>query len=732
MNFLDVVPQAQTPVQRLEADYQPFAATEAAESPLTGYLLIFLRRRYLILGFIVAGLLAALLITFTTVKLYRATTVVEIAREASRVVDQKGVEPMDTGRAIEFYQTQYGLIRSRALAEAVVRDLRLSQNPTFLYGYGRSQPKAGVASPPRAALDRTAANIVQGNLLVNPVRGSGLVEVSFSSPDPSLSAKIANAIADKNIRTNLTRQFDATAYARHFLEQQLELTRAKLEDSERRLVAYANQQNIITLDSGQASSDGSPQSPKSLPSVDLEALNASLMQARADRIAAQAHTQGSRNGSAALTDPTLSALRQSRADLGGQLAKLLAQFKPDYPPVQALQHQINEIDNQIAARTNQISGSVSSEYRSALAREQALQAQVNTLKGSVLNFRERSIQYNILQREADTNRQQYQALLQRYKEIGVAGNVGANNISVVDAAETPTSPFTPRMTLNLLLGGIMGLVFGAAAAFVLEQLDESITSPHDLEARLGVPLLGNVPKLAADTDPLHELEDRRSSFVEAYNSVQTSLRFSTSRGAPRGILVTSARAAEGKTTTSVAIARNFALLGHSVALIDADMRNPSIHRLLDLSNARGLSNALSGTENIDGLLHAELDSRLSVMTAGPLPPNPAELLAGARFAEILKYLGERFEYVVVDGPPVLGLADAPLIASYVEATVFVVSASGTRTKAARIAINRLAGARAHLIGAILTKFVAKHAGYDYGYSYDYGSRDSTKKLTDES
>lgn len=704
---------------------------EVDDSPLTAYVQMLYRRKWLILGFMAAGLLVALLITLNTTRLYRATATIEIQREAARVVEQKGVEPPSTVGSVEFYQTQYGLLRSRALAEEVVRKLRLADNPTLLYGYsGGGAPEAGDGrpAPTRKALEDRATGIVQSRLVVAPVRGSGLVEVSFASPDPALSAKIANAIADAYIESNLSRRFDATSYAREFLERQLEELRQRLEDSERRVVEYANREGLISIRT--TGGDGEASAEQDLSSVDLAALNSALAEARADRIAAEAKANGAGGQSAnlarQLSDPAIATLRQSRADLAAQLARLKIQFKPDYPQVQALERQLGEIDRQLGQQQGLVSSSVRADYNAALERERALQAKVDALKSNVLNNRSRSIQYNILEREAQTNRDQYQALLQRYKEVGIAGGVGVNNISIVDRAVVPGGPFTPRPFVNLLVGGVLGLLIGAGLAFVLAQLDETIVSPHDLQSKIGISLLGSVPRLSSDVDVLEELEDRRSTLVEAYNSVQTSLRFSTSHGVPRTIVITSARPAEGKTTTSVALARNLALLGARTLLVDGDMRNPSIHRALGLPNATGLSDTLTGNENYDALISREEGSSLSVMTSGPLPPNPAELLAGRRLNVVLDALRDRYDHVVIDGPPVLGLADSPLIASHVEATIFVIAANETRSKAARIAIKRLLDARGRVLGAVFTKFNAQQIGYDYGYSYEYGAKRKTR------
>lgn len=687
---------------------------------LLTYLRLLLRRKWLILGCIVAGAVIAVLMTMTTVKLYRASAQLEIDREAAQVVEQKGVEPPATVGAMEFYQTQYGLLHSRALAQLVVRRLRLYDNPEFLFGYVGGGKTAATPEAPRDKLEERATGMVLANTTVAPVRGSGLVEVSFASPDPVLSAKVANTLADSFIQSNLDRRYQQTDYARRFLENQLNILRVRLEASERKVVAYANQQGLI--DFQEAGANGQPGTSQPMAALNLQALNDALLKAKSDRIALQSSTQSqSSELQRTLSDPAVSAMRQSRADLQAQLAKLLVQFKPDYPQVQALQQQVHELDRQIAAQTGTVKRSVSADYSAAIRREADLQGKVNAAKGALLNERERSIQYNILQREADTNREQYQALLQRYKEVGVAAGVGVNNVSIVDRAEVPGAPFKPRPMLNLLLGLLLGAGAGIAITLLLAQLDESLAAPDEVTQKLGVPLLGSIPRISDGFVLLDELRDQKSLLSEAYYSLSTSLRFSTNHGVPRTMLVTSARAAEGKTSTTIATARNLARLYGNALLIDGDLRRPSVHNVLGLDNARGFSDALAGEEDLFSLVQ-QSEGGLSVITSGMVPPNPVDLLAGDRLAQVLDRLSTRFSHIVIDGPPILGLADAPLISNVVEGCIFVIAAGETGVNAASGSIARLNRARAHVLGVVLTKFDAKRIGYDYGYSYEYGAK----------
>lgn len=707
------------------------------ESQLTEYFQVLLRRRWIVIAGIILGVILAAVISWTTTPLYRATTSLEIAREAEKIINVQGVESGARASGNEFYPTQYGLLRSRSLALTVVRKLRLDQNIQFMYGYAGNAADAAKLQEQnvdRAALQERAAGILQRNLTITPVRNSSLVSVSFDSPDPDLSLRIANAIAENFISANLERRFESSAYARKFLEEQLAETRAKLEESERAAVNYADRQQIINFEGQPVPNGGGARSVgQSLVEAELAALNTSLVSARSERISFEArYEQARKRGGSALsesrTDAAGSALRERRAELSAEYSKSLARFKPDYPTMVALRQQIDQIDRQLDGQGQAILGTIQSDYRAALQRENALQEKVAALKDQMLDLRRRSIQYNIYQRDADTNRILYDGLLQRYKEIGIAGGVGNNNVAVVDQATRPGTPYTPRTSLNLLIGLLGGLLIGALLAFMFEQLDESIVAPHDLERKLGVPLLGSIPRVGDNDDkPSEMLDDPKSIVSEAYLSVQTALQFTTNHGAPRSFIVTSSRASEGKTTSSVALSRNLAARGRKVLLIDADMRNPSIHKFFGLRNVTGFSDLLSGNDDMAKLAQAGPVAGLTIVTSGPIPPNPSELLSGTRLSEVLERLLTIYDHVVFDAPPVMGLADSPIIAAQVEGAVFVIAAVETRAKAARIALRRLADVQAHIIGAILTKFNAKQIGYEYGYSYDYGERNSPRR-----
>jgi capsular exopolysaccharide synthesis family protein len=694
---------------------------------LTRYLRIVLRWRWVILGIIAATLIIGLVITLLMTPYYRATVRIEIAREANKVVNIQGVSPESSPIDLEFFQTQYGLLKSRSLAEKVARQLNLVDNRKFfeMFGEERAYEQANSSQDSRSTRPtrlRKAGEILLEHLEIAPIRGSSLVDVNFTSPDPALSQQVANAWAENFIRINLQRRFDASSYARRFLEERLEQLRAKLEESERNLVAYAGRQRIINLPA-QGGATGTGSAERSLVADDLASLNIELAKATADRVRAQSQLSRTQNGGATdqgLENLAISGIRQKRAELAGEYSRLLSQFKPDYPPAVSIASQIRELDRSIAREEARVGQTLRTNYEASVARENDLRNRVAQLEGKLLDLKRRSIQYNIYQRDVDTNRQLYDGLLQRYKEIGVAAGIGTNNIAIVDRAEIPERPASPRLVLNMAVALLAGLALACAAAFALEHIDETITNPGDVADELELPLLGTIPRLAAGEDPMQTLQDRKSALVDAYLAVQTYLELSTEQGVPATLSVASTRPAEGKSTTAYAVALLLARARKRVLLIDGDMRSPSVHRIFGLRNAAGLSNYLAGADDYRSNIHATANEGLFAMSAGPTPPNAAELLGSGRLQTLLDVLTKEFDHVVIDSPPVMGLADALLIASRVEGTVFAVESHGIRAGLVRVAIERLRGAHARLLGVVLTKFEANRAHFGYGYDYGYG------------
>jgi capsular exopolysaccharide synthesis family protein len=627
----------------------------------------------------------------------------------------------------DFVATQVGLLSSRSLAERVAQDLNLAGNPNFV------SEKADPATRLQIATDKVA-----GNLDVIPPESGELIRYSYSSESPQLSAQIANAIADAFINSSLQRKYEASAYARNFLERQIAKTRGELENSERQLVQYAQAQGIINTSSagaGSADASSSNSDADSPQGESLIQLNQALSDATAKRVAAQGAYQaalgsGMTSQEAASTQP----LQQQLAALEAQYQDKLTYLKPDHPQMVSLHSQIDELQKQIAKDAAQVSSarinSLRADYQAAAAAERALQAKVAQLKGQVLNLRGRSIQYAILQRDVDTNRALYNALLQRYKQVGVAGGIGTSPVSIVDHASVPAAPYKPKLILNLLVGVVLGLIAGMGIAVVLEYNSDTIKTREDVRKKLGIACLGSIPKRSGKDFLLQDLSDPGSAVSEAYSTVAASLQFSTESGVPKVLLASSARSGEGKSSSVLALAQNFARRGNSVLLIDCDLRKPAFKTAAD---DIGLTKLLTNDEPVAAHVSATQFENLWLLGAGPLPPNPADLLSTSRFQAILREAAAQFDMVLIDAPPVLGLADSSLLAAICKNVIFVVESGKTRRAAALEAVNRLRRSGAHVLGAILSKSVedSRAYGYAYGSGYGYGKYGAVDRKSSE-
>lgn len=714
---------------------------------LRDLLRIFLKRKWTILLIFAVFALFSVVRTYLAPPVYRASTTIQIEKFLPRVFDYKEVAPLEApDENADFYQTNYELLKSRTLAERAVEEIGLRKNPPpesvslqpagnpgfehretgsifeDLFNRIRKGPPAADIDP--ATRDDTAlVSSFQSSLTVEPVRRSRLVRLHFDSTDPFFAAKAVNTLAQSFININLERRFEASAYAKTFLEEKLAQTKARLEDSERDLVKYSRDLEVMSGDEKQ-----------NVFNQNLQEFNQAVAKAEQERIRAEVVVKQAQESPDSLLvvqeNRTLNALKQNRARLDAEYQENLAIYKPAFPKMQQLQSQIAEVDKQIKAELAQVRASAVASFRAARSQELLLKERLGGAKQQLLDLQSRSIRYSILKREVDTNRTLYDGLLQRLKEIGVAGGVGINNISVVDKAQVPAYPYKPDLGRNVTMGLAIGLLIGLLVAWLLEHLDDSIRFADDVERETGAAVLGVVPKLKVTEAMKSGIAlgphlDPTSAFSEAYRSVRTALQFSTASGAPRRLVVTSSSKNEGKSTTALALAINFAQMGKPVLLIDADLRNPVLHKMLKLENTRGLSNYLSSNSTVLQMVQKTNIPNLFVMTTGPLPPNPVELLSGTKMPTLLQQAEEHFAHVIVDGPPVLGIADSIVLTNQVDNAVFVVESGRTRKGHAKAALKRLQQAGVHPLGVILTKIDSYHDLYGYNsYYYQYAAKPS--------
>ena len=676
------------------------------------------RHRLLVMAIVAVTLALGVLALFLVHPTFRASASVEIEDQAVKVLgteDRPSSGNQDTDRLL---QTQIDILKSRALAERVADGLNLAGDDKFLAAQG-IKPKQNIKR-------EQVIQALRDGLVVSLPRNSRVVPVEFDSASPALAATIANSYADNLIAGNLQRHYDTSSYSKDFLQNQLTLTKARLEQSERALLDYARSAGIVDPSAGGGDpSNPSNNAPHSLTSASLIELNQSLAAARATRIQAQGRWQQAAvtplmNLPDVLGNPAIQQLSQKKAELMAQYQEDLEHRMPDHPVVKQELAALNAIDRQMNALAAGIRNSIHNQYQTAQSQETELERTVNGLKGDTLAEQSLGIRYNILKREVDTNRELYNGLLQRFKEVSAEAGVTSNNISVIDRAEPPLLPISPNPKVNIILSLLAGLVIALATVAALETFRDGVRDPDEVEQRFGVPLLGVIPRLKGPAAAA-QLVDRSSDISEAYQTVRASVELCSDQGTPRTLVVTSSREGEGKSTTALAMARDAAASGRKVLLIDADMRRPSVHKLLGLQKIPGLSNMLTQQMPASAVIHPTDTDGLFAMPAGPKPPSPAELLGGAGFRALLTYLKDEYDQIIIDSPPVLGLADAPRLASIVDGTLVVMEANRSQRGAITAAMRRLNAARANIIGAVLVKFDPKKADASASFMLDYYS-----------
>jgi succinoglycan biosynthesis transport protein ExoP len=701
------------------------------------YIIAAARANIVLIFATLGGALAiALVATLLQTPRYSAAASIQINNQGNAVLKNQdeetsegAINASDTDR---FLKTQTDVLKSRGLAQRVAQKLKLAANPRFFTAQEAKLPVAGTSET--LVRDRVTTLLLD-NLVVNLPRDSRIVRISFESTDPAMAADIANAYATEFIQSNLKRKFDSSSYARDFVSGQLADAKKRLEDSERAINTYARSAGLIRMTDPAAKE--SSQGSASVTTSSLLQLNTAANEAKSKRITAEGRWRAINgapllSSSEVVSNATITALLGQQAQIESAYDEERARHMDDYPTVRSKKQQLASIQRQIQVEANNIRNAVRADYQAAVDAEKQLSAQVESLKGATLSEQDRNVQYGLLNREADTNRQVYDGLLQRYKELNASAGISISNVSIIDTAEVPLRPTTPNLPKNLLMGLLIGLALAIFAVFLKDQLDDSIRLPEDIETKLGMPLMGVIPH-SRKSDPETEMSDPKSSIAEAYNSLRGSLLYSTPDGLPHVMMITSAQPSEGKTTTSYAVAASLARMGKKVLLIDADMRRPSLHRRIDSDNEQGLSTLLTSNISVASVTRSSPESNLTLVTSGPIPPSPTELLSGARLEQILQEAAASFDVVVLDCPPLLGLADAPMIAALADGVLFVVEADRSRHGSLKAALRRLRAMRPVILGGVLTKFdplktgnrYTSYYGYEY-YQYQYRYGDDLK------
>jgi succinoglycan biosynthesis transport protein ExoP len=676
---------------------------------------------------------------YNNVKIYQAQARVLIEDERSTAIPGLQNENTYYEDPEPYYQTQYKILKGRDLTRRVVRKLHLETVPEFngtkpapptplsmlsdlktrLMGYvSKGEPAA--PEPPKA--DETADESAMvgafvGRVDVVPVRGSHLVDVTFISEEPKFAADAVNALIDEYVAENLEIKLRSTQGMLDWLDNELANQQKRVEESERALAEYREKENALSLDDKQ-----------NIVLSRLNQLNDTATRARSSRVQKESlynQVKAIANGTnpdaipIIATNANVQTAKSKLVDLQRQKVQLLERYAEKHPKVLDINAQLQDAQRQLDIAIAGAVQSVRNEYETAVIEEQTFAKNLEGAKSEATVLNRKGIGYGVMEREAKSNREVYQSLLTREKELRVSANSRTNNVRVVDRAEIPRAPITPGGRRTWLMSAVIGLVLAVAVALGLDYMNDTIKTPEDITRRLKLPFLGLVPAVRGDKHPLLASSQVPHDFGESFRSLRTSLLSKYPDEGTKIIIVTSAQPLEGKTTTAANIAMALAYGGARVLLVDADMRRPGLHRPLRLTNERGLSQVLTGQARVRDVIQRTVDPNLLAITAGRTPPNPSELLSSERMKTLLANLAHGpFNWIIIDTPPVLAVTDAVILAPMVTGVTFVIGAEMTRRRLAERAIETVMQSRPRYAAVVLNK--VNFAKNKYYYSRYYG------------
>ncbi len=686
------------------------------------------------------------------VPIYAAGATLLIERKASQLADiqQMLSEPFDTDQH-DYYKTQYEILKSKSLAAQVIQEHHLEP----IFAAAKPKPQSDLSrwaktaiswvktqllrpepSPPPPKRRDHAHGVPAGwihayrsMLTIKPIERTHLVRVVFHAADPELAARLANAHMETYIRRGPRLRAEAKHEAQSFLAEKLDELKKRVETSEAALNDYRRRKGIL-----------SPAAKDNLVVVRLADLNQRLTEAEANRIDLEAQIRLIRGRDyeaipAVVSHPLIRSFKEQLLRLESQYADLLTKYKPGHPNLAPFKAQLAHIQERLEQEVQQIGVGIESAYQTAQAKEKELKGLVERQKAETLSLKDASVDYAILAREADTNRQLYDSVLQRMKEIKMVAALRAPNATVLDRADVPSQSSGSQTVMNMLVSVMVGLLGGVGLAFLIEQLDHTFKTSEEVKRDLRLPILGIVPDFLSLPPSARKLQPppsenmpisretammspSRSAVAEIYAKLCTAIMLSQPEAAPKNILFTSAVGSEGKTTNVVNTAMMFALSGARVLLIDADVRNPSCHKVLGMDNKPGLTELITGQLGVDEVIQSTAVDNLSLLTAGASPPNPTVLVGSNKTHETLVTLQQHYDCICIDSPPVIPVSDAELLSTMVHGVVLVIDGQTTPKQVAKETRARLTYARANLLGIVLNRMRTPRTDYTY-YNHTY-------------
>jgi len=691
----------------IEGSYEQMPQVEGAVEPyvygrqftLKDLFYVLRKRKWIIIASLVSFAAVAAIASLKATPMYRSTAQVEIEKESLNLLSFQEVVNVDTTN-IDYYNTQYTILKSRTLAQTVAEKLKEASNPQD------------------AKLTRKD---VQQATKVQPVRSSRLVDIVAHSPFPEQAARIANTLAEAYIEQDLNKKVQAIRGAADKLRDELTKAKAKVDQSEQEFTQFKDKNNIVSLNEKQ-----------NLVLEELSKLTEAAALARKDRIAKEERhnylktlsLEQLRHEQEVVNNEQIRAYKteEFKADLN--LKKLAQTYGEKHPLMIKATEELANVTKKIDQYILRVSEEVKNDYLKAKKEEERLVAEVEKKNQEVLDFYRRVKQYEILQREVDTNKKYYQEMLNRSQETDISERTEKSNIRIVDRADVPEKPFKPRTKLNLILAIAAGLMVGCGGAFFVEHLNDTVEDPADIELFLARPFLGAVPVIS---DRYEAIQDRgkishllpQSTVSEAYKTLLAGIQYSPASNSLRTILVTSAGPAEGKTTTVTNLGISAAQNGKRVLLVDCDLRKPAIHNIFGLKKDVGLSDYLIGEADLEQVIQETGVPNLSAIARGGSSPNPSGLVSSDRMKEFAELVRQKFDLVFFDSPPCTVVADPLILANLVDAVINVTQSGRFSRRLVGRGLSLLDKVNANVIGIVLNEVKERDHRYYYYYGYGY-------------
>ncbi len=735
---------------------------EEKEVHLRDYLRVVARRKFAVVTFFTLAAVVALLIVFTdgSSPMYQAETRAVIERNIPRSLISQGYEGY-SGYDPEFLQTQIQIITSQGVAGKVVEAIGVEKLYAVYFPEGEQQERslgssirtglsglfasvkeiigiesllsaktpsvaeaaalAGIQPPSKEDI---VQSIVRQSIVVTPIEGTRVISIGYACPNPVLAMTIANNVTQAYIDQLMDMRMELSGYSIEWMKKKADEQRKKLEESEKLLYDYKRQHDIVTIE------DQVAILPQRLAEFSDKLTKAEARRKEMETIYNQVRGKSGSEleaVSVVATTASVDLINGKILEFRQEISELSKKFGPKHPKMVSAQNQLRELQQTKQKELQKAVKTIENEYLLAVAQEGELRKMLDRSKQETALLDERSIQLDVLKRNVDTNKYLYDALIKQMEAKGITEKDQLVNVWVIEKAKMPEAPLSRGVLKKLLIGLLLGLFGGVGLAFFLEYLDNTAKSPEDIEERFELPVIGAIEVFRDDKTPLveHVVQNDASGISESFKNLRTSILLSGAGTPPRVLLVTSMSVKDGKSTVASCLAVSMARNGLKVLLVDGDMRRPRVHTHFSVENTTGLSACLAGTESRD-LISSTVVPNMDIMTAGPVPPNPSELLSTGRLDLLLKKAREKYDIIILDGPP-LGIADAVILSRKADGVVLLANAGETRYEMLERGIKKLHEVSAKITGIVLNRFNVKKSGYYYHYSDYYYSADTNGK-----